>query len=486
MRAPPARGGEGLTARPAGSGATAVERITSALRAEIARGGRPDGALPSVRELVARHHASPVTVARAIAGLSREGLLIARPGRGTFVAPRPREPAPEDLSWQSVALDARPRTSDALEEHLMPAASGELNLAAGYIDETLQPTALLAAALTRAARRPGIWGRMPADGLEPLRRWFATEIGSNLSTHDVLIVPGAQTALMTAFRALGVPGSPVLFESPTYLGALAAAQACGLRPVPVPTDEHGVRPDLLESAFKTSGARLFYCQPTFANPTGAVLAPARHATVLDLAARAGAFIVEDDFARDLSLDGRAAPPLVSAGSGHVVYIRSLTKSAAAGLRIGALCSRGAISNRLRAARIVEDLFVSGPLQEAALELVTAPAWRRHLRELRAGLRQRRDAVCAALRAHVPELAVPAVPSGGYSLWIRLPPGSDDAELARRALGVSVRVTPGRVWFPAEPPGPFLRISYAGAPLAVLEEGVRRLACVVRGTPAYER
>jgi DNA-binding transcriptional MocR family regulator len=86
----------------------------------------------------------------------------------------------------------------------------------------------------------------------------------------VTICPGTQAANSAAFRALAAPGDPVLLESPTYLGALVAAQAAGLRIVPVPTDDEGVRPDLLAEAFRRTGSRLFYCQPCHANPTGAV------------------------------------------------------------------------------------------------------------------------------------------------------------------------------------------------------------------------
>ena len=92
---------------------------------------------------------------------------------------------------------------------------------------------------------------------------------------DGLVVPGGQAGLATAMRALAQPGSAVLVEVPAYVGALAAAQAARLRPVPVPTDQDGVRADLPDEAFARSGARLLNLQPTYANPTGSVLAPER-------------------------------------------------------------------------------------------------------------------------------------------------------------------------------------------------------------------
>jgi DNA-binding transcriptional MocR family regulator len=275
-------------------------------------------------------------------------------------------------------------------------------------------------------------------------------------------------------------GDAVLVESPTYLGAIVAARAAGLRVVPVPADADGVRPDLLAEALRRTGARVVYCQPLYANPHGSVLAADRRAAVLDAVRAAGAFLVEDDWARDLSAGEDPPPPLAADDrDGHVVYIRSLTKSAAPGLRVAAIGARGAAGARLRGARIVDDFFVSGPLQEAALEIVSSPAWRRHHRRLRTELRIRRDALLEAVARHLPQLEPPAVPSGGLHLWLALPDGTDDVAVSAAAAAEGVVVFPGRPWFPAEPPAPFLRLTYAAAPPEAMDEGVRRLARALR-------
>ena len=454
-------------------------RVIQDLRLAAAAGS-PGDRLPSVRELMARHRASPVTVQRAVATLAAEGLVEPRPGRGTFVAARPQAQAAPDLSWQAVALGAGAVEADALHELLAVPPAGAIPLSSGYLSLDLQPLALVGAALARAARRPGAWERGPVEGREELRGWFAREAGGSLRAHDVVVCSGGQPALATAFRALAAPGDHVLVEAPTYLGAIVAARAAGLRVVPVPSDADGVRPDLLAEAFARSRARLVYCQPLYANPHGSVLAADRRAAVLDAVAAAGAFLLEDDWARDLSTEADPPPPLAADDpDGHVVYVRSLTKSAAPGLRVAGIGARGAAGARLRAARIVDDFFVSGPLQEAALEVVFAPGWRRHRRRLRAELRTRRDALAAALRRHLPALAPTTLPAGGLHLWVALPEGTDDVALANAAAAEGVVVYPGRPWFPADPPGPFLRLTFAAAAPDALDEGVRRLARAFR-------
>jgi len=454
--------------------------VVADLRREVAR-RRSGERLPSVRALVDRHRASPVTVQRALTRLAGEGLLEPRPGRGTFVTAPAAEPgvAPPDLSWQSVALGPAERVDPGgLDELLRVPGPGQIPLSSGFPEPALQPTGALAAALARAGRRPGAWHRLPVEGLEALRAHVAREAAEGLGAHDVVIFPGAQAGLFTALRALAAPGDPVLVESPTWFGALAAARALGLRPVPVPTDADGVRPDLLERALAVTGARVVVSQPTYANPTGTTLSAPRRDAVLALAEAHGAFLVEDDWARDLALEGAAPPPLVRADRhGHVVYVRSYTKSAAPGLRVAAVCARGAAGARVAAARIVSDFFISGPLQEAALDLVSSATWRRHRRLVAAALRERRDALADAVARRLPWARLTALPRGGFHLWLALEPGLDDVALARDAAAAGVVVSPGRPWFPAEPPGPHLRLSFAAAPPDVLREGVERLAAL---------
>jgi DNA-binding transcriptional MocR family regulator len=515
----------------------AADRVVQELRG-LAGTAAAGTRLPSVRELTARHQASPVTVAAAIRQLVADGLVETRSGRGTFVAARPASApvSPPDLSWQTVALGPRRFGEEEMQALLALPPSGAIPLTGGYLDAELQPTAALGAALARAARQPASWQRGPVEGREDLRAWFAREttarpdtrphppaaagnpelqptpfpsggrlqddsfggrlqaesfggrlqaesFGGGLRAEDMVICSGGQAALSSTLRALTQPGDTLLVESPTYLGALAAAHAAGLRVVPVPADRDGVLPDQLAAAFTRTGARLFYCQPLYANPTGATLSPARRPAVLAAVHEAGAFLIEDDYARDLTIDGDPPPPLAASDpDGHVIYLRSLTKSAAPGLRVAALGARGPAGARLRAARLLDDFYVAGPLQQATIEFVTSPTWHRHRRRLRTELRTRRDALLTALRRHLPELIPPTIPTGGLHLWTPLPTGSDDVAVATAAATAGVIVFPGRPWHAAEPPAPHLRLTYAAAPPSAMDEAVRRLATALPHHP----
>ncbi|MFI0834237.1 PLP-dependent aminotransferase family protein [Streptomyces sp. NPDC021140] len=470
---------------------SSVADLVSVLRRELDRYS-PGGKLPSSRALVDRFRVSPVTVSRALAQLAAEGLVVTRPGAGAFRArPRPSAAPAGDTSWQEVALSADgaadlvPRSVDAsgVLASLAAPPPGVVEFNGGYLHPSLQPERAMAAALARAGRRPGAWGRPPMEGLPELREWFARGIGGAITAAEVLITAGGQSALATALRALAPPGTPVLVESPTYPGMLAIARAAGLRPVPVPVDADGVRPALLADAFRATGARVFVCQPLFQNPTGAVLAPERRGEVLAIARAAGAFVVEDDFVRRLVHEDAGplpAPLAADDPDGVVVHVGSLTKATSPSFRVSALAAHGPVLERLRAIQIVDTFFVPRPLQEAALELVGSPAWPRHLRAVSAELRARRDAMTSALRLRLPEITLAHIPSGGYHLWPRLPEGADESALTSAALRAGVAITPGRPYFSAEPPAAHLRLSFAAvANTGEIAEGVRRLraACL---------
>ncbi|MET8369788.1 PLP-dependent aminotransferase family protein [Micromonospora profundi] len=440
----------------------------------------PGARLPSTRELVARYQASPVTVQHALRALTARGLIESRPGVGTFVR-AVRTARPADYGWQTAALRAPGVRPGAVPTALRSVPNDVVALHAGYPDRELLPERLVRAALTRAARSDAALTRPPAAGLPELQTWFAGELAAVTpagvtppTASDVTILPGSQSGLTSVFRALVGPGQPLLIESPTYWGALLAARQAGVRLVPVPSGPAGPDPRELARAFAETSARLFYAQPNHANPTGARWPVALHEQVLAVVREHGAFVVEDDWAHDLGITGTATPLAAHDDRGHVIYLRSLTKSVSPAVRVAAVIARGPARARLLADRAAESMYVSGLLQAAALDVVTQPAWATHLRGLRQQLGTRRDLLVTALREHVPQADIGRVPAGGLSLWVRLPDGTDVAQLAYDAEKAGLVIAPGAEWFPAEPTGPFVRLSYAGANPAAFATGARLL------------
>lgn len=445
----------------------------------------PGTRVPSNRALCVEHAASPVTVQKAMRTLTTLGLIESRPGVGTFVR-SVRSHQPADYSWQTSTLGA-PHTRLPLPSSQRSVAPGAVQLHSGYPDPELLPERLVRAAITRAARSDVAAARAPVDGDPALQAWFAADLARTAPpgvqpprARDVLILPGSQSGLSSIFRTVVGPGRPLLIESPTYSGAIVAAAQAGVRLVPVTVGPHGPDPADLELALRETGARAFYAQPTYSNPSGAQWEPELGRTVLDLMRAHHAFLIEDDWAHDLAIDTDPGPLAAHDDTGHVIYLRSLTKSVSPSLRVAAVVARGPVRDRIGADRATETMYVSGLLQAAALDVVTQPAWRGHLRRVRQQLRERRDLLTGSLREHVPQAHLEHVPPGGLNLWLRMPDGTDPHELARRCEAGGVVIAPGTEWFPAEPSGPYIRLNYSGPDPDRFPEAARVIAAALNG------
>lgn len=445
----------------------------------------PGAKLPSSRQIVLEYSVSPNTVQKAIQALVMRGVVETRPGIGTFVRTL-RSAQAGDYSWQTAALGAARLRSEAAPAALRPTSNDVIALHAGYPAGDLLPDALVRAAYVRAARGYAVEDRPPPAGLPELQAWFADELTQSTPASisppgpkDVVVVPGSQSGLNTAFRALVGWGQPLLVESPTYWGALLAAERCGVRIIPIPSGPEGPDPAVVDRAFATTGARAFYAQPNFANPTGAQWGVDKVDAILETVQRHEAFLIEDDWAHDFGIDSDAVPLASRDDTGHVVYLRSLTKSVSPAVRIAALIARGPARERILLATQAEYMYVSGLLQGVALDVVTQPAWRAHRKRLRFQLEQRRNALVDALRLHAPEVHLDLVPRGGLNLWARLPDAADASTFAVLCRDRGVAVAPGSEWFPAEPPAQFVRLNYSGPNPAGFEQGARIIGSVLR-------
>lgn len=400
--------------------------------------------------------------------LASLGLVEARPGVGTFV--RARRPALlPDHAWQNTALSLGGEAAPDAATQVEP-PPGSIVMHSGYPAPELLPGPAVRAALARAARGPAALTVAAAAGSEPLRAWFATQaarsgaVGADVGPQDVLITHGSQAGVAAVMRAVVGRGRPVLVESPTYWGALTAARRAGAVLIPVSSGPKGPEPDDVRRAFAATGATVFYAQPRFANPTGGVWDAERHDAIREIVRAHGAFLVEDDWARDLACVEAPERTVTEDPDGHVIQLSTLTKSLSPALRVGAVLARGPVRQRILAELIASDLQVSAVVQEAALDVVTRPAWDTHLRHLSRELTVRRDALLGALAAQAPDLPAPHRPLGGVSVWLELPglqPGQARGVVAAcRTRGVWVAA--GDEWFPAEPSAQHVRLNFAAA------------------------
>ncbi len=319
------------------------------------------------------------------------------------------------------------------------------------------------------------------EGYAPLREWIAARVGTPgapVSPDEVLIVSGSQQGLDLLAKALIDPGDTLLVETPTYLGALQAFSLFSPQFVSVASDEDGLLPDALSESMR--GAKFLYCLPNFQNPTGRLLPEDRRHALAARARDLDLLILEDDPYGALSYDGETPPSIRSLAPERTVYMGSFSKVLAPGLRLGYVIAPAALRAKLVQAKQATDLHTATLSQQAVYEVIKDGFLDTHIPTIRKLYREQCEAMLAALTHHMPEGVRWNKPRGGMFLWAELPQGMDATAVLAKAVAQNVAFVPGAPFYAANPEIEALRLAFVTVPPPRIEEGVERLAGVIRG------
>ncbi|MBU3711090.1 MAG: PLP-dependent aminotransferase family protein [Limnohabitans sp.] len=332
------------------------------------------------------------------------------------------------------------------------------------------------------------------EGYNPLREQlahFMTSKGvSGMTPESLIVTTGSQQALDLIAKTLLDEGDVALVEAPTFLATIQCFRLYGPQVLGVPIDADGVRVDLLEEMMVQHKPKLVYLIPTFGNPSGAMLSLERRLRVLELAVKYQTVVVEDDPYGDLYF-GEAPPPSLLALSDRVpgsrdwlVHCGSLSKVLSPGLRVGWLIAPAALLQRATMCKQFSDAHTSTFAQATAAEYLRSgrmPATLDHVRSVYA---QRAATMGAALQREFGDGLAFSQPKGGLFFWARLTGArgqlNDGATLAKKAIDQGVAFVPGAPFFSDHPDATTLRLSFATADVAKIEEGLQRLGRAFRG------
>jgi len=334
----------------------------------------------------------------------------------------------------------------------------------------------------------------PTEGYLPLRELLVRHMsryGIMVTPANVLITTGSQQGLDLIGRLFVNPGDRILTESPTYLGALQAWSAYQADYLPVPIDDDGLDVDQLEAQLR-GGPKFLYILPNFQNPAGVTLGVERRRRLVELANHYGAPIVEDDPYGQLRYEGEHIPPLVQIDAeyhlsakggeftGDVLYLSTLSKTLAPGLRVAWVVAPESVTSRLVQMKQGADLHSSTFCQMVAYEVAKDGFLDRHVKTIREVYGQRLKAMLAAFERHFPEGVQWTRPQGGLFLWVTLPPGFDSAELLKEALGQErVAFVPGAAFYPRGGGERTCRLNFSYLGEDMIDEGIRRLGTVIK-------
>lgn len=386
-------------------------------------------------------------------------------------------------TWQ-LSERARKLTSSAIREILKVTERPEvISFAGGLPSPATFPVEEMREASERILRdAPAAALQYSAtEGYLPLREWVAARYsvgGVQIRPTQVLITTGSQQALDLLGKVLVCPQSPVLVETPTYLGALQSFSLYEPHYVQVPTDEAGLIPAGLTPEL-TAGARLLYAQPNFQNPTGRRLPLERRRALAEFAMNAPFPVVEDDPYGALDYAGEPLPTLLSMAPEHIVHLGSFSKVLAPGLRVGYIVAPEELHFKLVQAKQATDLHTPSFTQRIVHEVVKDGFLDRHVPTIRALYRDQCAAMLASLERYMPKGVSWNRPEGGMFIWVSLPAHIDSMKLLEEAVANNVAFVPGAPFYADHPEHNKLRLSFVTVPPAKIDEGVAKLAALVR-------
>ena len=469
-----------------GSDAPLYKQLAESIRALVNSGTLGVGErLPPTRELAARLGLNRTTVSAAYAMLEKSGLLEGHVGRGSFVSQAGSTLSSAQVDWDAMLPPARP---------VIPPADGiSISFANSRPSETAFPLAQfrrLSKQVVDGPEASGILQLGPPHGYAPLRRFLlndAAGAGIARANDDVAVTNGCQQALDLLARLFITDKQAIAVEDPVYHGVLRVFSRAGARLIPVPVDHAGIDPNALYTIVKESRPRLLVVTPSFQNPTGATLPLERRQRIVEIAQRFGLVLIENDIYSDLRYRGKALPSLKQLdASGQTVLLRSYSKIAFPGLRVGWVIAPRAVITHLADIKQTSDLHSDQLSQAILLRFAESGELSKHLERTRSAGLQKLNAVTDACERYLPPGSNFTKPDGGMNLWIELPQPLTAARLLEAAREQGVDFLPGNCFSSGRAHEYGLRLSFGALPPEQIRRGVQILGEAAAGLRAGSR
>lgn len=427
-----------------------------------------DCKLPTIRSFAEYLKVNNITVVNAYKLLEDNKLVYKKVGSGTFVMP-----LKDEINLESDAVAA----SDEIEFDMeMGISDDTINLSTASPDPKLFPIRdfrrILNEVLERDAGRAFMYHE--SMGYKPLRESIAEYLptyGIKAEASDIHIISGAQQGIDIISRVLLANGDYVFVESPTYNGAVAVFKSRGAKIVEIPILPDGPDMKELEKRLKLIKPKFIYVMPNFQNPTGCTYSERKRKYLLLLCKKYDVMVVEDDYMSDLSYLDVGEKPLKGLDKeDRVIYIKSFSKIFMPGLRVGYLIIPSTIKEKVMSIKHITDIYTSGLMQRVLDLYFRSGIWSNHLEYMKREYSLRYFEAVRAVRKYLRGASF-TQPYGGLNLWVKLPEFISSEELFERCKERKVLFTPGTVFIKAAEGEKHIRISFAGAGIEKITEGI---------------
>ncbi len=428
-----------------------------------------DERLPAIRQLADDLKINPVTVISAYRSLMMTGEVISRRGSGYYVHQLP----------QGIVEANQHRVE---ESHQLPAAERMIDFASYSLHPERVAMAEIKQAVDHVLADAGGEAFTVNDpmGLFSLRQTIRDYLNHNqiVTSPDLIqITSGSQQAIDLCARTLLHPGDIVLMQNPSYSGAIDAFRASGAHIIgisPEPSEEFIAT---LEAKIKLFQPKLLYLMSNMANPTGFSLTDQQKHQIYGLAHHYDLWIIEDDYGVDVSGDWQPTTIKMFDRDERVIYLRSLSRILAAGIRLGYMVLPQGMVERIVNAKQIADLSTSGLAQRIFEQCLTSQSWQRYLHRSQMVYQRQYRLVNQLLKESQLPITWQAVDHCSW-FWLKLSVDSSAKDVCQQARQAGVLVENGDRYFVDQQPDQYLRLSLAPAKDSQIEVGVERLIEII--------
>lgn len=437
----------------------------------------PDKPLPSERYLAKELNVNRSTVVSAYDELESNGLIQRNRGSGTTISKdiwgitKKRIPSWNRYIEAGSFLPNLPVTQrirkEAVEHKLINLASGELSEDLFPLDSLRQ--------ITASRSFIGSLGYDHPQGNLILRETITKHVKQfrriESDPSSILITSGAQQALHLVVQCLLKPGDAVVLEDPSYTYNLPIFKSAGIKPYFLSVDKDGINPDELLNLHKKHRIKMIFVNPSFQNPTGTLLQEKQRKAILEISSEHGIPVVEDDPYSLTSFTGEEVTTLKSMDThGNVLYISSLSKIVASGLRIGWIIGPKPVIERLSDAKQQIDFGHASYTQWIANDFLESESFHSHINRLVKELEKRRDQIITSLQFYLNEQVEFSIPQGGIHLWCRIKKDYNEMQLLEESIKRGVIYVPGSTMGSKKG---FVRFTFARENEESIHEGIKR-------------
>ncbi|MFE6167798.1 PLP-dependent aminotransferase family protein [Viridibacillus arvi] len=439
----------------------------------------PDKPLPSERNLANILEINRSTVVNAYDELESIGLIERNRGSGTTISKdiwgitKKRIPSWNRYIGAGSFLPNLPVTQkirkEAVEHNL-------INLATGELSEELFPKSFLSE-ITSTRSYIGSLGYDHPQGSEILRKTLTKHIkksrGIETNPSSILITSGAQQALHLIVQCLLKPGDAIAIEDPSYNYNLPIFKSAGIQIHYLPVDRDGINIEDLQSLYKKHRIKMLFLNPDFQNPTGSLMNLKKREAILDITSKLGIPVVEDDPYSLTAFSGDKIPTLRSIDkNGNVLYISSLSKIVASGLRIGWIIGPTSVIERLSDAKQQIDFGHSSYTQWIANDFIESENFNFHIKSLIKELEKRRDKIIKSLDDYLSGQVEYSIPQGGIHIWCKILKNFNEIQLLEESIKRGVIYVPGSTMGSKNG---YVRFTFAREDEDSIDEGIKRFA-----------